>query len=144
MPRTPGYRVHPGVAAVLDALAGQPATALGLGTGNLREGARLKLARGALDARFGFGGFGCDAEDRATILRIGAARGAAQLGVGWEDTRVVVIGDTPRDVAAAASLGADCIAVCTSGSTPEELRAAGPCQVFATLDAPGVLDALSG
>jgi len=144
MPRSPGYRVHAGVEAVLDAMEGRPAAAIGLGTGNLREGARLKLARGGLDARFAFGGFGCDAEDRAELLRVGATRGAERLGVAAEACRVVVVGDTPRDVAAAAAIGAECVAVCTSGCDAETLRAAGPCLAFPGLDDPDVLVALGG
>ena len=89
-------QVGPGLAA--GARGGVP-SAIGLGTGNVRRGAYAKLARGALDDAFAFGGFGCDAEDRTELLRVGAQRGAAALGAPLEDCRVVVIGDTPKDVA---------------------------------------------
>ena len=72
-------RVHAGIEAALDAAAAAGA-AVGLGTGNLHDGARLKLSRVGLFDRFGFGGFGSDDEDRAMLLRIGAMRGAASLG----------------------------------------------------------------
>src|SRR5262249_14150563 len=105
-------------------------------------GARLKLAHGGLDAHFPFGGFGCDHEDRVELLRIGATRGAARLGTGLDACRVVVIGDTPRDAAAARGIGATCIGVSTSGCDATSLRAAGATHTFAALAAPGVLEAL--
>ncbi len=142
--RAEGYRILPGVTTVLRALEGRADTAVGLGTGNLRAGARLKLERGGLERYFAFGGFGCDAEERAALLRVGAGRGADRLGRELGDCRTVVIGDTPRDVAAAAAIGADCVAVCTSGCSPDVLQAAGPCTIFRTLDASGVLDVLVG
>jgi phosphoglycolate phosphatase-like HAD superfamily hydrolase len=138
----PGFGLHPGVAAVLDAVARRPAVALGLGTGNIRAGARAKLGRVGIFERFAFGGFGCDHEDRAALLRIGAARGAAALGVAVAGCRLVVIGDTPRDVAAAHAIGAVSIGVATCGFTREDLLAHGASYAFADLSAPGVVAAL--
>ncbi|MBI4703071.1 MAG: haloacid dehalogenase-like hydrolase [Deltaproteobacteria bacterium] len=139
----PDYRVHPGVIDALDALAVRPGCqAVGLGTGNIREGARIKLGRVGLFARFAFGGFGSDAEDRAEILRIGAERGAAQLGRPRERCRVVVVGDTPRDVAAARAIGARALCVATGPCDRAELAASGPDHLFATLGEPGAIAAL--
>jgi phosphoglycolate phosphatase-like HAD superfamily hydrolase len=140
--RADNYRVLPGVTKLLDSLAGIPNLAIGLGTGNVRRGAYAKLARGALDGAFAFGGFGCDAEDRIELLRAGAVRGAEQLGVPLDSCRVVVIGDTPKDVAAAKGIGAPCIGVETGGFTTADLTACGAQRVFATLAEDGVRDAL--
>ena len=142
--RTTSYCVHPGVTDVLAWLQGVSRIALGLGTGNIKQGAYAKLARGALDAPFGFGGFGCDAEDRTELLRVGAGRGAEALGVPLSDCRVVVIGDTPKDVAAAHGIGADCIGVGTGGFEPRALLALGAGAAFATLEEDGVREALLG
>lgn len=133
--RADNYRVLPGVTKLLESLQGVPDVAIGLGTGNVRRGAYAKLARGGLDASFTFGGFGCDAEDRVELLRAGARRGAELLGATLESCRVVVIGDTPKDVAAAQGLGATCVGVGTGGFTPEQLRACGAPHAFATLEA---------
>lgn len=138
----PGYRTHPGVHAALEAVEALPDAAVGLGTGNIERGARVKLARVGLHQRFPFGGFGSDAEPRAELLAVGAARGAARLGRPVEACRVVVIGDTPRDVAAAKAIGAQCVAIATGGATLDQLRATDAEWVFPTLDAPGCLDAL--
>jgi phosphoglycolate phosphatase len=119
------YTTHPGVDVVLDHAARHSHIALGLGTGNVRDGARIKLDRASLFDRFAFGGFGCDAEDRAAILHAGARRGAERLSCELHDCRVVVIGDTPKDVAAALAIGAEALAVATGRFVPEELTRAG-------------------
>jgi phosphoglycolate phosphatase-like HAD superfamily hydrolase len=140
--RSDGYRIHPGVATILEWLPTTGRAAIGLGTGNVRKGAYAKLARGALDGAFTFGGFGCDAEDRTQLLRVGAERGAAALGVAMAECRVVVIGDTPKDVAAALGIGADCIAVGTGGFDPRALLELGAFAAFATLAEERVREAL--
>ncbi|MDF2692003.1 MAG: Hydrolase, haloacid dehalogenase-like family [Labilithrix sp.] len=132
--RTTGYRVLPGVERLLESLKGTPDVAIGLGTGNVRRGAYATLARGGLDGTFAFGGFGCDAEDRVELVRAGARRGAEILGASLESCRVVVIGDTPKDVAAAQGIGAACIGVGTGGYSPADLLACGARHAFATLE----------
>jgi phosphoglycolate phosphatase len=136
------YRVFPGVEMVLAELATLRNVAIGLGTGNVRRGAYAKLARGALGDAFAFGGFGCDAEDRAELLRAGVARGAAQLGRTVDECKVVVIGDTPKDVAAALAIGARCIGVGTGAFTRESLMECGAHAAFRTLADEGVREAL--
>jgi phosphoglycolate phosphatase-like HAD superfamily hydrolase len=140
--RTETYRIHPGVSTILEWLPKRERTAIGLGTGNVKKGAYAKLARGSLDGAFAFGGFGCDAEDRTELLRVGAQRGAAALGLPLAECRVVVIGDTPKDVAAAHGIGADCIGVGTGGFEPRALLALGAFAAFATLEEAAVREAL--
>lgn len=136
--------VHPGVGPVLDAVCTAERVAVGLGTGNVEGGAWAKVERAGLAGRFAFGGFGSDHEDRPSLLRIGAARGAATLGCSPEACRVVIVGDTPRDVAAAHAIGAECLAVATGLFTVEALARAGATWVVATLDAAGVTETLLG
>jgi len=143
VPRSVEFRVMPGAPALLDALAGRSGLAVGLGTGNLREGARIKLEHARLYHHFPFGGFGCDAEDRAELLRIGAERGARHLGRPLGDCRIIVIGDTPKDVAAAQAIGARSLAVETSGFKAADLLACGATWAFPDLTAAGVLPALT-
>ena len=140
--RTDNYVVHDGVPETLEALAPLANVAIGLGTGNVERGAKIKLARGGMHERFAFGGFGSDAEDRIELLRIGATRGATALGAPLAECRVVVIGDTPKDVAAALGIGAECVGVGTGGFTPAALRESGAHYAFATLADEGALDAL--
>ncbi len=135
------YRVHAGVHAALEA-ARQVGAAIGLGTGNIRDGARLKLDRVSLYQRFPFGGFGCDHVDRVELIRKGAERGADALGVALPECRVVVIGDTPKDVAAAKGVGAECLGVGTGSFTPGQLLAAGATHAFTNLEQPGAIEAM--
>lgn len=135
------YRVHLGMVEAIDA-GTRAGAAVGLGTGNIRAGARAKLERVGLFERFTFGGFGDDSEDRTELLRVAAERGAKELGIPLSACRVVVIGDTPRDVAAAHGIGARCVAVTTGGATAADLVASGADHVFDTLAAPGALSAL--
>jgi phosphoglycolate phosphatase len=135
------YRVHVGMReAVL--FAKSRGAAVGLGTGNVREGARVKLERLRLFELFSFGGFGCDAEVRVELIRIGAERGAAELGVPLAECRVVVIGDTPKDVAAAQGIGAECVGVGTGSFTVEALLECGATAAFPDISSPGALAAL--
>ncbi len=127
LPEAAGFSVLPGVRALLAALPPTPTRAVGIGTGNWREGAALKLAHADLSAHFSFGGYGSDAHDRAALLWVGAARGAEQLGVPVDACRVVVIGDTPLDVSAAQAIGADCLAVSTGPYPAERLQGATLC-----------------
>ena len=137
------YRLHEGIREALLA-ARERGHAIGLGTGNVVEGARIKLTRVGVYHAFAFGGFGSDAEDRTELLRHGAERGAAHLGVPLAECRVVVIGDTPKDVAAAQGIGAECIGVGTGSYTPAELLECGATAAFASLSSPGALEALLG
>ncbi|MCE9673938.1 haloacid dehalogenase-like hydrolase [Myxococcus stipitatus] len=124
------YRLYPGMREAVREARARPGFAVGLGTGNVREGARVKLERVNIYDQFDFGGFGCDHEDRVELIRHGARMGAASLGVPVADCRVVVIGDTPKDVDAALGIGAECIGVGTGTFTAEALLAAGAHAAF--------------
>jgi phosphoglycolate phosphatase len=138
------YRVLPGVEPLLTALTRCEQLAFGLGTGNVRKGAEAKLRRGGLWQHFAFGGFGCDHEQRPKVIAAGAARGAEALRRPVGHCRVIVVGDTVLDVAAAHANGAECIAVCTGGNHREELERAGAELVVNDLRAESVLERLRG
>ncbi len=136
------YRVHPGMREAVDAALSRQGIAVGLGTGNVREGARIKLERVHIHDRFAFGGFGCDHEDRVELIRHGATCGAARLGVPLSECRVVVIGDTPKDIAAARGIGATSIGVGTGNFSPQALLAVGATYAFPDFTAREALSAL--
>jgi phosphoglycolate phosphatase len=120
-------RYHPigDVVAAVAALRGRGA-AVGVATGNVRAGARLKLTSAGLESAFdlAMGGYGCDAEARAEIVRLGAERCARGAGIDVAATRVVVVGDTEHDVRAARAIGARVIGVATNAAARVELEAA--------------------
>lgn len=126
------YHVKPAVHDTLDHLERRGAT-IGLATGNLERGARIKLGRGDLWRRFPFGGFGSDSADRATLVRVAIARGEARAGRRFVRDEIHVIGDTPKDIAAAHAAGARAVAVATGRFSLDELRAAGADAAWPTM-----------
>ena len=136
--RASAFEVLPGVPSLLAELSDRDDLVLGLGTGNTEPAAYAKLARGGLDSFFAFGGFGSDHAERPELLRTALDRGLERAGAGLGDAQVVVIGDTPHDVAAADAIGARCIAVSTGGYEASALRAAGASVVVSDLRASAV------
>jgi len=120
----PGGHLMPGITGVLSALDQRDDVVLGLGTGNFRRGGELKLRRFGIDRYFPacVGGFGEDAESRDEVIRIGIER---LRNGGHADPRIVIIGDTPHDVAAARANGAFALAVATGRDSVAELLACG-------------------
>jgi phosphoglycolate phosphatase-like HAD superfamily hydrolase len=144
----PGYAVLPGVVAALDALAARGAV-VGLCTGNVVEGARLKLGRGGLDRYFDWGasavfGFASDGEEREKLVHAALRRAGARAGRAVAARDALVVGDTPRDVAAAHHAGCPVLAVATGRYGEAELRACGADHVVPTLEHPDALRILLG
>jgi phosphoglycolate phosphatase-like HAD superfamily hydrolase len=143
----PGYEVLPGAAAALEALRARGA-AYGLCTGNVAEGARVKLARGGLDRYFewgpdAIGGFAADGEAREWGVAAAIRRAAARLGRPLAPGEALVVGDTPRDVSAAHAVGCPVLAVATGRYGVEALRAAGADHVVPTLEDAGAFRLLA-
>ena len=137
-------RVLPGVPEALQALqdAGVQQALL---TGNLEPIARLKLTCVDLEGYFAFdvGAYGSDHADRTRLVPVARERAAAVLGSAPE--QVVVIGDTPRDIACARAGGARAIAVATGNYSPDDLRQHAPDVLLEDLrDTQAVLRAISG
>lgn len=118
-------RVLPGVVMLLDELQRRDEVVLGLLTGNIEEGARLKLNSCGLQDRFLLGAFGSDDEERDRLGAVAVARARDLLGITFKGDDIVVVGDTPRDVQCARPLGARAVAVATGRHTMEELTEAG-------------------
>ncbi|MEE9133915.1 MAG: HAD family hydrolase [Gemmatimonadota bacterium] len=122
--------VLPGVAELLAVLEGRTGISLGLLTGNIEEGARLKLAAADVPWRFDVGAYGSDSEERSEIARIAVERGRSSVGAGDAPASVVVVGDTPEDIACARAVNARAIAVATGRHGVGELEEAGADAVF--------------
>ncbi|MBI5249552.1 MAG: HAD hydrolase-like protein [Desulfomonile tiedjei] len=120
-----GGRVKVGIHNLLNGLAQDGNYGLGLLTGNIKEGARLKLEPHSLNEFFSFGAFGDDSEDRNQLLPIAVKRYSELTGKVVDFGRCLVVGDTPRDVACARVHGAQCLAVATGRHSVEDLERAG-------------------
>ena len=128
-------RVYPGVHPLLDALQGDARGTVGLLTGNIREAARIKLGAAGIGwNRFTVGAFGSDHADRPELPAIAVGRALEQTGYGFRGKEIVIIGDTPADIACGERLGVRTIAVATGSYTEEQLAACGPDRLFSTLE----------
>ena len=139
-------RAHtmPGIPELLDALEAHEDAVLGLLTGNLVAGARAKLESVGIDpARFVVGAYGSDHELRAELPAIAQRRLREQRGIDVRGSDLVVIGDTPADIACGRALGVRAIGVATGSHTLAELAACAPASVFQDLaDTAMVLEAI--
>ena len=120
LPRREG-RVLPGVRELLERLASKPDTTLGLLTGNLERGAKLKLEHYDLWRFFAFGGFADDHHDRNQLGPFAVSRALAGTGIRFAGSQVDVIGDTGHDIACGKAFGARTIAVATGSWSREQL-----------------------
>lgn len=139
----PGKQIMPGIQTLIETLHSRRDVYLALLTGNYEQAARLKLEYFDLWRYFRCGAFGDDAPDRNGLLPKAVARIRAAGGPDVPARDVVVVGDTPLDVACAAAGGARSIAVATGGYGMDALRTAGADLVLQDLgDRDAVLRAL--
>jgi phosphoglycolate phosphatase len=137
--------VLPGVRPLLEHLQGLDGAAMGLLTGNILEGARLKLGSVGLLDFFPIGSYGSDSELREDLPQVAMLRAARNWSTTFHPSSVVVVGDTPRDVACGKHGGTRTVAVATGKFTMEALAAAGADLVLQDLgDLDRALEALLG
>ncbi len=136
--------VMPGVRPLLDRLEAEEGVVLGLLTGNVAQGAALKLRSAGLDpSRFRVGAYGSDSANRPELPPIAARRAEPYFGRVPSGAEVVIIGDTPADVSCGECIGARAVAVATGGYSAVDLAACGPHSVFDDLsDTSSVIDAI--
>lgn len=132
-------RVLPGIAALLEHLAGRDDLAIGLLTGNVRAGARVKLGYFGLHHYFAFGGYGDRHLDRDDVAREALAEVRQQLNGSVRPERIWVVGDTPLDIRCARSIGARAVAVATGWHSLTELAEHQPDLLLADLSDPARL-----
>ena len=127
-----GFRVLPGVRELVGVLDRREDFLVGLATGNIEEGAQLKLDRAGLSSFFPFGGFGSDSEDRTELTRIAVER--AHDRAEGKVERVFVIGDTPRDIVHGKEAGATTVAVASGNYSLGALEGYKPDLALKSLD----------
>jgi phosphoglycolate phosphatase-like HAD superfamily hydrolase len=119
-------QVMPGVVDLVRALSARTDAVVGLLTGNVEAGARVKLRPTGLWPLFRLGAFGSDDADRRRLPAIARARARAVTGHDFPFERVTIIGDTPLDVDCARACGAVAVAVATGFHPAAELAACAP------------------
>jgi len=115
--------LKPGIPELLQGLSEEEDVTLGLLTGNLERGARLKLGPPGLNPYFPFGAFGSDSADRYQLPAVAVHRAREACGRTFSGKAIVIVGDSVHDVACGRSLGVKAVAVAT-GPTPREALAA--------------------
>ena len=130
--RTRG-RVLPGIQQLLERLKAQPHIVLALLTGNLQEGARLKLQHYGLWDFFEFGAFADDHHDRNELGAFARKRAHLKHGHDFDAADIDVIGDTNHDIACGKAFGARTIAVATGSWSRERLQGCRPDFLFDNL-----------
>src|SRR6266576_3145294 len=128
------YRVLPGAEQVLVRL-GEAGVILGLVSGAMEGAARTKLMPANLNRFFLFGAYGSDSPDRAGLTTL-AVEKAARLHDPLTPDEVYVVGDTPRDIAAAEAAGAISVGVASGHYSADQLSEAGAIYVLRSLEDP--------
>jgi phosphoglycolate phosphatase len=140
-----GGRLLGGIPALLSQLHGANGFAVGLLTGNLRRGAWIKLERFGIARHFADGGFGDDGEQRNDLGPVAVKRMEQAKERTFRPDRVIVIGDTPKDIACAHAMGSRCLAVATGKFDRASLSPFAPWMLMDDLsDTARVLSALHG
>ena len=130
-------RAMPGIHESLGRLRSSGGVTLGLLTGNYAQAIPLKLSAIGLEPTwFEITAFGEEAPTRRDLARLAIVKYEERLGEPVDPRRVVVVGDTPRDIDCAHAHGCFAFAVATGGYDVEALRQAGADRVVADLGDP--------
>lgn len=125
LPRRAG-QVLPGVIPALQWCQQHVDSAMGLLTGNIRDGAFVKLKHFGLDHFFKWGGFGDVQELREDIAKDAWQAAEQHLGCAVDPQRVLIVGDTPADIRCAQAIGAKSLAVLTGFATQAAIASQRP------------------
>jgi phosphoglycolate phosphatase-like HAD superfamily hydrolase len=140
-------RALPGAQETLRRLHGEPGVMQSLLTGNIEPNAEVKLAAFGLDELLDLeiGAYGSDHTRRGELVTVARRKALELRGVALEPRDVVLVGDTPLDVAAAIEGGARAVGVATGPYDEAELRGAGADAVLSDLThPPSVVEAVLG
>jgi phosphoglycolate phosphatase-like HAD superfamily hydrolase len=105
--------VMPGIPELLENLSGREDMVLGVATGNIEQGAWIKLKSASLHHHFRFGGFGSDSHIREHLILRALNRAKDHLKENSEIKKTFVIGDTPFDISHGRAAGAVTVGVAT-------------------------------
>jgi len=135
--------LYPGIPEILHEIGGYSHVYLGLLTGNIEEGARIKLDPFRLNPMFPAGAFGNEGMQRTDLSRLAVESAEAHYNIRFEPARIVVIGDTADDVACGKVIHARSIAVSRRPATLERLKSSQPDYLFyGTEDTEGFVKAI--
>jgi phosphoglycolate phosphatase-like HAD superfamily hydrolase len=136
----------PGASDLVARLEAHPQVIMGLLTGNMKTTAWIKLRAAGFDpALFLLGAYGSESTDRVELAELAVARATALSGTTFQGEQIVIVGDTPADIACAQGVGGRSIAPLTGWHDAEELEAAGAWAILENLaDTQYVLELIAG
>lgn len=114
--------VYDGVSELIQALHKSDNCYLGLLTGNIADGARIKLEAAKLYDFFPSGAFGDDAKNRNDLADIAIQRLEKYYKISFDKNNTWIVGDSIHDVRCANENGLCSLAVCTGMTTRSELE----------------------
>jgi len=135
----------PGVRTALERLGGQAGVTQSLLTGNIEPNAEVKLAAFDLHTLIDMeiGAYGSDHRRRGELVAVARRKALDLRGLSFQPEEIVLVGDTPLDVAAAIEGGARAVGVATGPYDQGQLEHAGADAVLPDLsDLDSVLEAL--
>ena len=123
-----GYKpeIHPGVKELIHCMNMTENVFLGLVTGNVSEGARIKLESADLQHYFPIGGFGDDSKDRNDLPPIAQKRAESHYNKYFEPENIWIIGDSVHDISCAQNNDLRCLAVSTGKTSTKDLSVVNP------------------
>jgi phosphoglycolate phosphatase len=127
------YNLHNGVKEIILHLHDNEDAYLGLLTGNIERGARLKLGLFDLNSYFPIGAYGSDNHDRMALPAIAHARAEEHYCEKFTPDQIIIIGDAENDIKCAKGYGAVSLAVNTGKTTREQLESLKPDFLFPSL-----------
>lgn len=116
------YKTVKGIKKLIEKLSHEKDLILGLGTGNIEQGAQIKLQPSGLLDYFSCGGYGEDGRTREEMLRAAVKRAERKFKTKFAPDQVYVVGDTHRDVLAAKACGFHNAAVTCGFGEPKLLQ----------------------
>lgn len=119
-------KILPGVKELLDRLAKDPRISVGLVTGNVKDGAFVKLRLANLSGFFPIGAFGDDDADRNKLPGIALQRAEVFYNSRFSKDNVWIIGDSPKDILCAKVNHLRSLAVASGWHSMDELSSHQP------------------
>ena len=126
--------VMPGIPNLLESLSSREDMVLGVATGNIEQGAWIKLRGAGLDTHFKFGGFGSDSHSREHLILKAKRRAKDHMDYNTDIKKTFVIGDTPFDINHGRAAGAVTVGVATGSYSIRELEEHSPDHLFNDLN----------
>ncbi len=126
--------IIPGVQELLNMLSPRKDLLLGLLTGNIYDGARIKLEYFDLFDYFSFGVYGDVAPEREELARFALRRLTHLYNRIYRGDDIYIIGDTVYDIRCGKAINATTIAVCTGHHDRETLEKEKPDYLLDSLE----------